>query len=302
VTITSGLDLAVVFPAKRLFARHAKVRRPGAAATGARPEPMSASAESRVVALVPARSGSQRVKHKNIRPLAGHPLIAYTIAAARGSGVFADTIVSTDSEHYAKVARHYGAEAPFLRAREIADATSPDIDWVMHALETLAAAGRSYDAFAILRPTSPFRKPETIRRAWRIFSDAEGADSLRAIEKVEQHPGKMWVVRNNRMLPLMPLSPEEKPWHSQQKAALPEVYVQNASLEIAWTGMALRTRSIAGSVLVPFFTEGDEGIDINAPQDWWYAEHLIERGEARLPAVDRPAFEDAAAFAAAPSL
>ena len=101
----------------------------------------------------------------------------------------------------------------------------------------------------------------------------------------------MWVVRNNRMLPLLPLTPEDKPWHSQQKAALPEVYVQNASLEIAWTEMALRTRSIAGSVLVPFFTEGDEGIDINAPQDWWYAEHLIERGEARLPDVSRPAFE-----------
>ncbi len=251
---------------------------------------MPATAEPRVVALVPARSGSQRVKHKNIRLLAGHPLLAYTIAAARDSGVFAEIVVSTDSEDYARIARHYGADVPFLRAAEIAASTSPDIEWVIDALEKLAAAGRSYDAFAILRPTSPFRKPDTIRRAWQTFVSAEGVDSLRAIESVEQHPGKMWVVRNNRMSPLLPLTPEDKPWHSQQKAALPEVFVQNASLEIAWTAMALRTRSIAGAVLVPFFTTGDEGIDINAPQDWWYAEHLIANGEATLPAVDRPAY------------
>jgi CMP-N,N'-diacetyllegionaminic acid synthase len=258
---------------------------------------MPRSTESRVVALIPARSGSQRVKHKNIRPLAGHPLIAYTIAAAVESRIFADVVVSTDSETYARIARHYGADVPFLRAAEIADSTSPDIEWILHALETLRAAGRSYDAFAILRPTSPFRKPETIARAWQTFIGAKGVDSLRAVERVEQHPGKMWVVRNNRMLPLMPLSPEDKPSHSQQKAALPEIFVQNASLEIAWTEMALRTRSIAGSVLVPFFTEGDEGIDINAPQDWWYAEYLIGHGEALLPRVDRPPFEDPLAHA-----
>jgi hypothetical protein len=88
----------------------------------------------------------------------------------------------------------------------------------------------------------------------------------------------------------MPLTPPERPWHSQQKASLPEVYVQNASLEIAWTEMALTTRSIAGSVLVPFFTEGDEGIDINSAEDWWYAEHLVATGGAKLPPIDAPPF------------
>ena len=242
------------------------------------------------VALIPARSGSVRVAHKNIRPLQGHPLIAYTIAAARASGVFDAVVVSTDSEAYAGVARHYGAEVPFLRDAGIAGSTSPDIDWVLHALEALEAEGRRFDAFSILRPTSPFRKARTIQRAWTRFTRAVGADSLRAVETVEQHPGKMWVVRGERMVPLLPLTPHDAPWHSQQKAALPEVYVQNASLEIAWTEMARRTRSIAGHVLVPFFTEGDEGIDINGEQDWWYAEHLIATGQARLPEVLEPAF------------
>ena len=248
----------------------------------------------KAVALIPARAGSVRVPHKNIRPLAGHPLIAYAIAAARASGVFEAVVVSTDSEDYARVARHYGAEVPFLRDAAMAGSTSPDIEWVLHALDALEAQGRRFDAFSILRPTSPFRKAETIRRAWAQFTAAEGVDSLRAVEPVEQHPGKMWVVRGERMTPLMPLNPEGPPWHSQQMASLPKVHVQNASLEIAWTDMARRTSSIAGSVLVPFLTEGDEGVDINGPQDWFWAEHLISTGEARLPAVAEPPYQQSA--------
>jgi N-acylneuraminate cytidylyltransferase len=256
---------------------------------------MADRSRTKAVALIPARSGSVRVPHKNIRRLGGHPLIAYTIAAARGSAVFDSVVVSTDSEDYARIARHYGAEVPFLRDEAMAASTSPDIEWVLHALDALNGQGRDFDAFSILRPTSPFRKPETIQRAWKSFIDAEGVDSLRAVEPVEQHPGKMWVVRGERMTPLMPLNPEDgPPWHSQQKASLPKVYVQNASLEIAWTEMARRTSSIAGSVLLPFLTEGDEGVDINGPQDWWYAEHLISTGEARLPAVAEPPYPEPA--------
>ena len=139
----------------------------------------------KAVALIPARSGSVRVPHKNIRRLGGHPLIAYTIAAARASGVFEAVVVSTDSEDYARIARHYGAEVPFLRGAEMAGSTSPDIAWVLHALDALEGQGRSFDAFSILRPTSPFRKPETIQRAWAAFTGADGIDSLRAVEPVE---------------------------------------------------------------------------------------------------------------------
>jgi len=256
---------------------------------------MADTSSIKAVALIPARSGSVRVPHKNVRRLNGHPLIAYTIAAARDSGVFDAVVVSTDSEDYAAIARHYGAEAPFLRDPAMAGSTSPDIEWVLHALDVLEGQGRRFDAFSILRPTSPFRKPDTIQRAWKAFTGAAGADSLRAVEPVEQHPGKMWVVRGDRMTPLMPLNPEDgPPWHSQQKASLPKVHVQNASLEIAWTEMARRTQSIAGTVLVPFFTEGDEGVDINGPQDWWYCEHLISTGEARLPTVAQPPYPETA--------
>ena len=243
-----------------------------------------------IVALIPARAGSKRVIDKNIRPLAGHPLIAYTIAAALESGVFDAVIVSTDSESYADVARHYGAEVPFLRPAAFAKATSPDIDFVDDTLRRLREDGRGFDCFSVLRPTSPFRLPETIRRAWVEFLAEEGVDSLRAVEKCRQHPGKMWVVRGHRMLPLLPFGPTEQPWHSSQYPSLPEIYVQNASLEIAWSREVFNSRTIAGTVVMPFLTQGTEGLDINDAKDLWYAEALIERGKARLPRVSRPPY------------
>jgi N-acylneuraminate cytidylyltransferase len=246
---------------------------------------MSSTAQPTVVALIPARSGSKRVPDKNIRPLAGHPALAYTIAAAMHSGIFGAVVVSTDSERYAAIARHYGAEAPFLRPAEFAGDRSPDIEWVEHALQCLQAEGRTYECFSILRPTSPFRQPETIQRAWREFLAEAGVDSLRAVERCEQHPGKMWVVRGRRMTPLLPFGPPDQPWHSSQMPTLPEVYVQNASLEIAWTRVVSDGRTIAGQVVMPFFTQGYEALDINGAKDWWYAEHLLHRGEAHLPMI-----------------
>jgi CMP-N,N'-diacetyllegionaminic acid synthase len=257
------------------------------------------SAKPSAVALIPARSGSKRVPHKNIAPLNGHPLIAYTIAAAKESGVFDAVVVSTDSEHYAAVARHYGAEVPFLRPAEMAGDSSSDIDWVRHALHHLQAQGRAFEAFALLRPTSPCRKAATIRRAWTQFLEGVGVDSLRAVEKCEQHPAKMWIVRGKRMHPLAPMGWGPVPFHSMQYAALPVVYVQNASLEIAWSRVALDGGSIAGDVLAPFLTEGDEGLDVNRPRDWRLLEMALANGEASLPAVPQTPFGETGALPAA---
>jgi N-acylneuraminate cytidylyltransferase len=240
-----------------------------------------------IVALIPARAGSKRVENKNIRPLAGHPLIAYTIAAALQSEVFSAVIVSTDSHLYSDIAKHYGAEVPFLRPSELAGDLSPDIEWVEYTLSRIRQDGRKYDCFSILRPTSPFRLPETIQRAWRAFLKEDGVDSLRAVEKCKQHPGKMWVVRGNRMTPLLPLTPSEQPWHSSQYQSLPEVYAQNASLEIAWMKVALEGRTIAGNVLMPFFTQDYEGFDLNSTYDLNLAEQLVISGQARLPSISQ---------------
>ena len=96
----------------------------------------------------------------------------------------------------------------------------------------------------------------------------------------------MWVVRGDRMIPLLTaVGAGGAPWHSTPYQALPPVYVQNASLEIAWTRVVFETRTIAGNVLVPFITEGYEGFDINDPHDWMIAERLIADGAVALPPV-----------------
>jgi CMP-N-acetylneuraminic acid synthetase len=235
--------------------------------------------------LIPARQGSKRVPGKNVRTLGGHPVLAYTIVAALESGVFESVIVSTDSPETAGIARHYGAEVPFLRPPQFAGDTSPDIEWLEYTLNELKRAGRQWDCFSLLRPTSPFRTAGTIRRAWSRFIAQEGVDSLRAVEKCAQHPGKMWIVDGDRMRPLMPSAPGTQPSHSTPYQALPPVYVQNASLEIAWTRVVFEGRTIAGNVLTPFLTEGYEGFDINDAHDWMIAERLIADGEAVLPPV-----------------
>lgn len=242
-----------------------------------------------VIALVPARGGSKRVPGKNVKRLGAHPLLAYTIAAARESGVFAAVHVSTESAETAEIAKHYGAEVPFLRPPTLAADHSPDIDWIEHTLQTLRDGGRQYDAFSILRPTNPFRSAVTITRAWREFLDSAGADSLRAVEKCKQHPGKMWIVRGARMFPVIPVQPDGVPWHSTPYQALPEVFVQTAALEIAWSRCVWNERSITGTSIMPFMMSADESHDINDPADWTRAEYLATSGI--LPTINQQPFE-----------
>lgn len=220
---------------------------------------------------------------KNVRELAGHPLLAYSICAARESGLFDAVIVSTDDEHTAALARRYGAEVPGLRPAELAASTSPDIEWVEHVLR-----GTQYDAFSILRPTSPFRRGATIRRAWEAFSAVPEADSLRAVRPVREHPGKMWVLEGELMRPLLPQPEGEIPTHSRQTAALPAVHVQDSSLEIAWSRLIAR-REIAGRRVVAFLTEGAEGFSIDYPDDWETAQRMAASEPDLLPPVPTPA-------------
>jgi N-acylneuraminate cytidylyltransferase len=172
---------------------------------------------------------------------------------------------------------------------------SPDIEWVRYTLDRLNEAGGAFDCFSLLRPTSPFRRADTIRRAWQQFHAAGPVDSLRAVEPCRQHPGKMWLVEGERMRPLLEAEAGAVPWHSRQYQDLPRVYVQNASLEIAWRRVVSETGTIAGRAIMPFFTEGYEGFDVNEPRDWWYAEHLVSSGTAVLPTVREPAWAPGAA-------
>jgi N-acylneuraminate cytidylyltransferase len=244
----------------------------------------------KAIAFIPARSGSKRIPDKNIRRLGLHPLLAYSVRAAIDSHVFDAVVCATDSEAYAAVARYYGAEVPFLRPAEISGDLSPDSEWVIWMLRRLRDLGRQFDVFSILRPTAPFRLTETIQRAWEAFVSEPGVDSLRAVQKCRQHPGKMWVIRGRRMLPVMPFSNDTTPWHSSQYAALPQIYVQDASLEIGWSRVPLDSGSIAGEAVMPFVSRDLEGFDVNDPEDWLLAEGFVASGRVRLPVIEQPPY------------
>jgi N-acylneuraminate cytidylyltransferase len=246
------------------------------------PEPVSEGLVN-IVALIPARGGSKRIPRKNVKLLGGKPLIQWTIDAAKASGVFFTVIVSTDDEDTKRVALDAGAGFT-MRPDGISGDASPDIYWVRDAMERQQRSFIRADAFMILRPTSPFRTAVTIRRATEQFAYGK-CSSIRAVEPVRQHPGKMWQERYGSMTPLIadewPAASHEAglttriPWHSQPTQSLPKVYVQNSSLEIAWTWCVTVFDSISGPKVAPFFTEEWEGFSIDYPEDWDRAERHV---------------------------
>lgn len=243
------------------------------------------------VALIPARSGSKRIKDKNIIKFSEHPLLAYSIEAALASQEFEDVVCVTDSERYAEVARYYGATVPEIRPLETASEYAPDISWVKWILNLLESKGKSYYTFSILRPTSPFRTSLTIKRAFKKFFSNENFESIRAVELCKQHPGKMWIQDGELLEPLLRENLNGIPWHSSQYAVLPKIYVQNASLEISLSDNALLGNSISGHRVGAFFTEGYEGFDINIEDDIILGLQLLNLGQAKTQYIAKEPYK-----------
>jgi CMP-N-acetylneuraminic acid synthetase len=238
------------------------------------------------VALIPARGGSARLPGKNVKPLCGHPLIAYTIAAALAARVFDAVVVSTDSPEIAEIATRYGAEVPSLRPAAMASSTSPDIEWVVHTLRELQRANRTFEVWSLLRPTSPLRSAGSIAKAVsELVARGDTVDSIRAMEPVKQHPGKMWRLEGEYIVPLLPQPSEGVPTHSRQFADLPTVYVQDSSLEVSWVHVALSGGGLSGTRVMPWWPPGFEGLSVDYPEDWERLERLVDAGDAVLPEI-----------------
>ena len=143
------------------------------------------------IAIIPARSGSKGLKDKNIKELAGKPMLAYTIEAALSSGCFAKVHVSTDSEQYAQIARHFGAEVPFLRSKELSGdrvGTWEVVKWILEQYEKQGQG--AFDTVALLQPTSPLRTEEHIRQAYQLLKDKQ-ANMIVGVCEAEHSP--LWM-------------------------------------------------------------------------------------------------------------
>jgi N-acylneuraminate cytidylyltransferase/CMP-N,N'-diacetyllegionaminic acid synthase len=159
----------------------------------------------RVLALVPARSGSKGLPNKNIRPLMGKPLLAWPIEAALASRFVDKVVLSTDSETYAEIGRKHGADVPFLRPAELASDTSPSIDFILHAIDFLEECGEKFDIFVLLEPTSPMTEACDIDAAIASLCASPlltAAVSVTAMET--QHPA-FAVIRDTTTGKIVPL-------------------------------------------------------------------------------------------------
>jgi CMP-N-acetylneuraminic acid synthetase len=233
---------------------------------------------NKLVALIPARSGSERVKNKNIKLLNNKPLLAYSILAAKKTNLFAKIIVSTDSSKYKNIALKYGAEVPYLRKKIYSGPRSPDFYWVKDLLNYFEKKKILFTHFFILRPTNPFRTHRTIIRAWKNFCKYK-CDSLRAVEKIRQRPEKMWTVNRNLLSPYNKNLGKIKgqPFYNSQSKNFNSIYIQNASLEISKSFVLKKYKTITGKKIIPFFTKQYEGFDINDKQDFIKAKILIKK-------------------------
>ena len=237
-----------------------------------------------IVAFIPARGGSERIKRKNIKHLAGHPLLAYAIAGAKRARIFDGIYVSTEDPEVAKVAKRYGAEV-IVRPEILSLSTGTDLQWIVHALKNVPAEA---DQCVLLRPTNPCRTAFTILRAWKLWTESQPSDSLRSVREVKETPFKMWFEPfvNARIARIEPIIHQSINYYDLPTQQLPKAYVQSGCIQIFTRKLVEEHNDQTGSAVVPFYTSMSEGLDLNHIEDWDRANDLLERGLATLEVIE----------------
>lgn len=236
---------------------------------------------SGVLALIPARAGSKGLKGKNALPLAGFPLLSYSVAAAKQSRLVDRVICSTDGEDLADLARRFGAEIPFLRPPELAQDDTRDLPVFIHALDWLKEKeGWTPDIVVQLRPTSPLRKPGQIDRAVELLRSRPEATAVRTVCLAPCNPFKMWTWSRSDAPPYMKCLLEvegvKEPFN-EPRQNLPEVWWQTGTIDAARSDVILGG-SMTGDRLLPLEIDADQGEDIDSELNLVYAGLLLEKG------------------------
>jgi len=233
-----------------------------------------------VLAVIPARGGSKGIPRKNIKLFAGYPLISYSIAAGLQSKHVTRTIVSTDDEEIAQVARDWGAETPFLRPAELAQDRTTDLPVFQHALNWLKENEQYVPDLVIqLRPTSPIRPRTCIDDAVDLLLAHPDADSVRGVVSSGQNPYKMWRLNgtDQPMTPLLTLEGVAEPFNSPRQI-LPPTYWQTGHIDVIRPSAILNQNSMSGKVILPYVIDSRYTVDIDTPFDWERYEWLVRNG------------------------
>lgn len=232
-----------------------------------------------VLGLIPARGGSKGVPRKNVAVLAGKPLIAYTILAAQQAHRLHRTIFSTDDAAIADIARSYGAEVPFLRPAELAQDDTPDLPVLQHALQWLEEVeGYRPDLLVTLRPTYPLRTAADIDAVVGLLIES-GADSVKCVLAVKEHPHKMWELHGDRLVPYLKTEFRRQVGPDYPRQKLPPLYVSKGMVDAVRSDV-VRGGSTTGQDVRAYIVDPFRAIDIDTPLDF----RMAELGMAELKA------------------
>lgn len=229
-----------------------------------------------VLALIPARGGSKGVPKKNIRPLAGIPLVAHSILVAKSSPYVDRVIVSTDDGEIAAVARQYGADVPFLRPAEFAQDLTPDYPVFAHCLNWLQEnEGYRPDIVLHLRPTGPLRTVKQVNESIELLAKNPEADSVRSVHEPDKTPHKMWRLEGTGMVPFLRDTgiPEH---YNTPRQLLPKVYATNANIGVMWHRTLAEKKSVIGERVLPYIITEPQ-VDIDNEFDFDVAELVLRK-------------------------
>lgn len=236
---------------------------------------MSSTTEPPVLAVIPARGGSKGVPRKNIQPLAGKPLIAYTIEAARASSRLTRVVVSTEDEEIAAVSRAHGADVPFMRPPELATDAARSLPVVQHAIREMERIdGRTYDIVVMLQPTTPLRQGTDIDRGIDLLIST-GADSVVSVVDVEgHHPFRMKrLLEDGRLINYIDQGFEDM----RPRQELPRVYLRSGALYVARRHVVMEAGSLVGADCRGIVVASERAVNIDTALDLVLASYLLER-------------------------
>lgn len=214
----------------------------------------------KVLALIPARSGSKGVKDKNIRPFRGLPLMAHTIQSALQSQICDEVFVCTDSPKYASIAKEYGASVPFLRSQENASDTSKSIDCIIESLEKYKQIGKVFDILLFLQPTSPLRDARHIKEAYELFLSCH-YQSLASVCKVKEHPIFMRQIHAHALTPILQSS------STIRRQDLQDLYRINGAIYLNLISTLTPQTSLNDNA-IGYIMEQSHSLDIDTLQDF----------------------------------
>lgn len=226
----------------------------------------------KVLGIIPARGGSKGVPGKNIKPLAGKPLIVHTIEAALASAL-TTVVVTTDDDQIAEVSKAAGALVPFMRPALLASDTAKSLDVAIHAVLAMEELSGTYDAVMLLQPTAPFRTTDDINEALRLLEANADADSVISVVDVQgHHPARMKYLQNGRLID----PPFAEAYENQNRQELLPMYIRNGAIYLTKRATLL-TKSYKGKICMALVMPEERSVNIDTLNDFEEAEWIYQR-------------------------